>query len=184
MWPRDCCEQGSSCRTGSAETGKGTKIPNKVWLVQAENLFSALLYTWSGYNDMQWSQISPVQKVSCGSRSLMMVRHWFVCAEGKHAWQKKKKEEDLWRAQISLLFYLSSGPASCYLLVCFWPLSSVLGMAAFPLAGICGINTKVIPTVSIGSDCSRQLLWYSNLRDSRTHLWVDVVAAICTNCII
>lgn len=91
MWPRDCCEQGSSCRTGSAEMGKGTKIPNKVWLVQAENLFSALLYTWSGYNDMQWSQISPVQKLSCGSRSLMMVRHWFVCAEGKHAWQKKKK---------------------------------------------------------------------------------------------
>lgn len=126
----------------------------------------------------------PVQKLSCGSRSLVMVRHWFVCAEGKHAWQKKKKQPNLWRAQISFLFYLSSGPASCYALVCFWPRSSGLGMAAFPLAGICGINTKVIPTVSIRSDCSRQLLWYSNLRDSRTHLWVDVVAAICTNCII
>lgn len=42
----------------------------------------------------------------------------------------------------------------------------------------------LIAPVSIKSDGSRQLLWYCDLRDRRPHLWVDVVAAICMNCII
>lgn len=122
-----------------------------------------------------------IQVFNEGKTRICMCRRWTCLAKKP---QKNKKPKNLWRAQISFVLYLSSGPASCYALVCFWPRSSGLGMAAFPLAGICGINTKVILTVSIGSDCSWQLLWYSNLRDSRTHLWVDVVAAICTNCII
>lgn len=162
MWPRDCCEQGFSCRMGFA-------LPScthgmAIMICSDHKYPSSKAELW-------------IQVFSDGRTLICMCRRWSCLA-------KKPRKNSLWRAQISFLFYLSSGPASCYALVCFWPRSSGLGMAAFPLAGVCGINTKVIPTVGIGSDCSRQLLWYSNLRDSRTHLWVDVVAAICTNCII
>lgn len=57
----------------------------------------------------------PVQKLSCGSRSLVMVRHWFVCAEGKHAWQKKKKTTQLVKGTdfLFVLFELRSSLMLC-----------------------------------------------------------------------
>lgn len=50
--------------------------------------------------------------------------------------------------------YCPMPPSAVFLNTVLRPIDCCL----LPLAGIYGRNTKVIPTVSIGSDCSRQLL--------------------------
>lgn len=95
------------------------------------------------------------KELSCGFGSIPL-RCWFVqkvCLakhknnQSTNQKEKNKKHEKekkkLWRTQSSLLFYFSWGIAPCYPLVRSWTVSSARSIAVFPLAGACGMNTKV-----------------------------------------
>lgn len=174
-----------------------TKTPNDVW--------------WAprGGSPVLCPPIAPCDyRMHCDHPRVQRAELWIwvcdvkmlVCAEGEYVWQNTKPTKKITTKKTKPNQPNKQKPicegcrVPCLILVGVLPhatLRCVPGLFPQPDQFLSFLwlvyvawTQRCVPTVSIRSDCSRQLLWYCNLRDLRTHLWVDVVAAICTNCII